>query len=91
MTSQQLNQQLQQSMKLPEDKIDLLMTSMAETIKNFIKELDEVAIPGFGTFAPIKYDERINTDSESGEMSLLPPSIEVEFKPSVVVRKRFIG
>ena len=90
MTSQQLNQQLQQSMKLPEDKIDLLMTSMAETIKNFIKELDEVAIPGFGTFAPIKYDERIS-DSESGEMSLLPPSIEVEFKPSVVVRKRFIG
>ena len=90
MTSQQLNQQLQQSMKLPEDKIDLLMTSMAETIKNFIKELDEVAIPGFGTFAPIKYDERIS-HSESGEMSLLPPSIEVEFKPSVVVRKRFIG
>ena len=91
MTPQQLKQQLQQTLQLPEDKIDSLMESMTETIKDYVKDLDEVAIPGFGTFAPVKYDEQISVDSESGEMKLLPPSVVVEFKPSVVVRKKFIG
>lgn len=91
MTSHELKQKLQETLQLPMSGINTLMESVAETIGDFVKDSDEVAIPGFGTFSPVKYDERVTTDLDTAQMILMPPSIEVMFKPSVVIRKRFIG
>lgn len=64
-----------------------LVGTMASTLATVTSEVDSVAIPGFGTFQPIKEDERIETEP-SGKRMLLPPSISLVFKESVVLRKK---
>ncbi len=49
--------------------------------------MDSIAIPGFGTFQPVKKDETIIVDETSGKRTLLPPSITLEFKPSALMKK----
>ena len=57
-----------------------------DALGDFCAQGDSVAIPGFGTFQSVKTDEHIDTDNE-GRRMLIPPSITVEFKSSVVLRK----
>ena len=60
--------------------------AVCEALKAMCRELDSVAIPGFGTFSPVKEEERI-VSSPDGGRTLLPPRVYVEFKSSVVLRK----
>lgn len=46
-----------------------------------------VALPGFGSFSGRKHDEQISTDLETGSKMLIPPAIEIEFKPGGVLKK----
>ncbi len=62
---------------------------MLSAIAELCAAMDAVAVPGFGTFMPVKTDERIST--ESGQRVLLPPAINVMFNPSVLLRKQFEG
>lgn len=64
-----------------------LVEALASTIVDICSEMDSVAIPGFGTFQPVKQLERTETDS-NGRRLLLPPSITLTFKESVVLRKK---
>ncbi len=68
-----------------------LLNQVPDVVKGFCKDLDTVAVPGFGTIAAVKTDERIVTDSLTNETVMLPPEIQVTFKSSVVLRKRFVG
>lgn len=68
-----------------------MMDTLPEVIKGFCKELDTVAIPGFGTISSVKTEEQIVRDPVSDTNIMLPPSIDVRFKSSVVLRKRFVG
>lgn len=65
-------------------------TAMVGTLLDYCSNLEAVAIPGFGTFMPIKSDERIVKDAE-GKSFLLPPSIELKWRPSVMLRKHFVS
>ncbi len=65
-------------------------TAMVRTLLDYCSNLEAVAIPGFGTFMPIKSDERIVKDTE-GKSFLLPPSIELKWRPSVMLRKHFVS
>lgn len=65
-------------------------TAMVRTLLDYCGNLEAVAIPGFGTFMPIKSDERIVKDTE-GKSFLLPPSIELKWRPSVMLRKHFVS
>ncbi len=67
-----------------------LESAMISNMLEFCCELDAVAIPGFGTFTPEKNDERIVTDA-NGKSFLLPPSIELKWRPSVMLRKQFLS
>lgn len=49
---------------------------------------NNVAIPGFGTFEGVKHDESVVRDLASGRNMLLPPSIELQFKPGGMLRKK---
>ena len=64
--------------------------TMIATLLNYCSNLESVAIPGFGTFTPIKSDERIVKDAD-GKSFLLPPSIELKWRPSVMLRKHFVS
>ena len=48
---------------------------------------NNVAIPGFGTFEGVKHDESVVRDLTSGRNMLLPPSIELRFKPGGMLWK----
>jgi Bacterial nucleoid DNA-binding protein len=63
---------------------DGLLTAFREAATS----LDSIAIPGFGTFKTEKTDEQISTDAVTGRRMLLPPKIEMTFRPSVVLRKK---
>lgn len=78
-------------MQITDDKALLLFDTLRSTLKRNSEALDSVSIPGFGTFTTEKYDERIVDDADSGKRVMLPPSIEMRFKSSVVIRKKIMG
>lgn len=73
------------------DEVQKLLYMIPEVMKKYAVELDSVAIPGFGTFASEKKNEQIVDNNETGNKTMLPPVIIVNFKSSVVLRKRLLG
>lgn len=65
-----------------------LTASLVEALKEVAARLDSAAIPGFGTFQTVKTDEHIAVDQASGARTLMPPSIRLNFTPSIVLRKK---
>lgn len=68
--------------------INALIEGLASVLKERCGDLDSVAIPGFGTFEPVKEDEKIVPDLASGKRIMMPPAINLNFKPSALLRKR---
>lgn len=68
--------------------INALIEGLAQVMKERCGELDAVAIPGFGTFEPIKEDEKIVPDLVTHKRIMMPPAITLTFKPSALLRKR---
>lgn len=59
-----------------------LTDSLAPTLTAIAMEGDNVAVPGFGTFTPRLIEEHVEGDM------LVPPEMVLEYKSSVVLRKR---
>lgn len=68
------------------DEIASVVNAVASAIAAYAGNLDSVAVPGFGTFTAVHRPDSVRVDSE-GRRMLTPPSISVEFKSSVVLRK----
>lgn len=79
-----LAERLNASPKDVDSLISALKVLMAECAQN----LCALAIPGFGTFVPVKHDEAVVTDLSSGKRMLLPPEICLEFYPGSAFRKK---
>lgn len=88
MDSKTFNSHLAKALKRTPDETATLIDAFSKLMVETGSELDSIAIPGFGTFATVKTDESIVTDSESGRRTLMPPSIKMIFQPSVVLRKK---
>ncbi|MDE5967727.1 MAG: HU family DNA-binding protein [Muribaculaceae bacterium] len=58
------------------------LTTLASIMKNEFLEGNSIAIPGFGTFSPVKVGEEIVNDLATGSKLLLPPSISLQFSPA---------
>jgi len=70
---------------------ELILNGFVDVLKEYCKEGDAVAIPGFGTFQPLKRDEWIHTNPDTGERILNPPCVQVTLKSSIVLRKKLLG
>lgn len=68
--------------------VESLLAGVARALDRHCGALDQVAIPGFGTFFAEKHDEQVVTDRSSGQMMLLPPEIELLFRPGTKLRGR---
>lgn len=68
------------------DEIASVVDAVASAIATFAGNLDSVAVPGFGTFTAVHRPDAVTVDGQ-GRRLLTPPSIYVEFKSSVVLRK----
>ncbi len=77
------------SKKLARDPKDItaLIEGLSASFRERCGNMDTIAIPGFGTFEPIKEDERIE-DLSTGKRLLLPPQITLSFQTSAILRKK---
>lgn len=71
---------------MPDNKT--LQTHLVQIIREAATKMDSVAIPSFGTFTPVKHDEKITTDLSTGRRMFLPPQITFEFNAAAMLRKR---
>ena len=62
--------------------------ALVEGLWQSCAELDSVAVPAFGTFAPRKHAEAIVDDLSTGKKMLVPPEISIEFRPGAMLLKR---
>lgn len=70
--------------------VDGMLEALAGVLRRSAVEMQPVAVPSFGTWTPVKVDEEIVTDHDSGKRMLLPPQINIEFKPAAMLRKKLI-
>lgn len=66
-----------------------LVADLVRIIRETSSELDSVALPGFGSFVPIKEDEYVANDPESGKAMLYPPHVSIKFNAGSMLKKRF--
>lgn len=68
--------------------VDALVEGLALVLAHSCSDLDSVAVPTFGTFAPRKHPEEVVDDMATGKKMLVPPEITVEFRPGAMLTKR---
>ena len=73
------------------EESEAILNATIEALKDYAKDLDSVAIPGFGTLSCTKIDEHIVENPQTGQALLTPPQIKLSFKTSVVLKKKFVG
>lgn len=69
-------------------KVASMLDAFTSVVKESATSMTDVAVPSFGTFSPVKYDETVVTDRATGGRMLLPPQIVLEFSPAAMLRKR---
>lgn len=64
-----------------------LIASISTAIADILGNGDSIAIPGFGTFSPVKHDEEIRVDLSTGKRILFPPCLTVAYTQSSILNK----
>lgn len=65
----------------------VLSRTLAGMISTELSQGNSVALPGFGTFRPVKTSEHVDTDPATGKTTLIPPRIAVEFSAGSRLKK----
>ncbi len=68
--------------------VDALVEGLAIILRDACADLDNVAVPTFGTFEATKHNEEISTDLSTGRRMLMPPEISISFRPGGMLQKR---
>lgn len=68
-----------------------LASSLGNLIAECIAEGNDVAIPGFGSFNSVKTLEHVEINPSTGKKTLVPPSVNVEFRMGSHLKKSIIG
>ena len=71
----------------PKD-VSKLLESFAGILRTRCSDLDSVVVPGFGTFEPMKRNERVMLQPSTGRRMLVPPKITLGFKVSNVLKTK---
>lgn len=66
--------------------VEKLLASLSDVIAGSAAMQEAVAIPSFGSFEAVKYDEEEKTDLSTGKRMLYPPQIVLEFNPAHALR-----
>lgn len=79
--------QLSHRLDIDPKETSRLIETLVGAFTRITTNVDSIAIPGFGTFQPVKEDEKIVVTPQNKRM-LMPPSVRLTFKESVVLRKK---
>jgi nucleoid DNA-binding protein len=88
MDSKTLIDRISRKLNLPTEECEEMFNSLAGLLSEKGAEMDNIAVPGFGTFEPKKRLERINVHPSTGKRMLLPPKIVMSFKPSALLKQK---
>ena len=70
------------------DDVGKLLEGFTAVVTTATSEMDSIAIPGFGTFEPVKTEECIKTNPSNGKRCLYPPKMEMVFTASNILKKK---
>lgn len=90
MDSKALTHTLANTLRVDIKTVSVMLNSLSKIITDSANNLSDIAIPSFGTFSPVKYEEEIKTDLVTGKQMLYPPQITVEFFPAASLRKKVL-
>lgn len=79
---------LSQSLGRSKGDINKLIEALSNVIVERCSELDSISVPRFGTIEAVKHKEFIEVDKETGNKSLIPPCVEMQFTSSTVLKKQ---
>lgn len=68
-----------------------MLHALNQALRQHCGDLDVVAIPSFGNFIAIKHEEKEVVDRSTGHRLLLPPEVELTFKPAAKLRRLVSG
>lgn len=66
---------------------EALLQALGCAVRQYCCDLDTVAVPSFGNFSAVKRREQIVTDRVTGKRLMLPPEVELTFRPAGKLRK----
>lgn len=72
-----------------ETKVNELMQATAEVMGEYLSEPGTLTLPGVGRLISCKQREYISLNPETGERTLMPPAVELEFKLSPALKEQF--
>lgn len=68
------------------NNVEALTAALAKVMGECGAAMNDVAIPGFGTFTAVKTDEHVE-ETADGRRMLLPPSVTMELRTGSRLRK----
>lgn len=89
MTHEDLIQEIAQRLNWTKEKVSESLSATVDILNENISEGNVVSVVNFGMFDTIKTNEHICHDIETDERTLIPPKIEVIFKPSSAIKSNF--
>jgi len=87
MDSRSFNSRLASRLNVTARQAATLSDALVTVIRTALSDLDNVAMPGFGTFTANKTPEHLQTDEVSGRSMLMPPHISSNFVPGSHLKK----
>lgn len=72
-----------------EAKVNELLQATAEVMGEYLSEPGTLSLPGVGQLISHKEREYISLNPETGERTLMPPAVELEFKLSPALKEQF--
>ena len=88
MVHKELVERLSKSLGRSKSDTNKLLDALSNVVIERCSELDSIIVPRFGTLEAVKHNERVDINPETGKRQLLPPSVEVEFSASTILKKR---
>lgn len=79
---------LASSLNKSSEEVESVIASFSGLIIEAVKDLDTVAVPGFGQFEPKLREERITNHPSTGKRILVPPKLSMVFKPSSLLKNK---
>lgn len=68
--------------------VSVLIGGFSTLLKEKCANQESVAIPGFGTFVPVKQMEYVKTIQDTGKRMLFPPRIDLHFEASTKLKSK---
>ena len=88
MNTNSISSNIASALSMEQELADTLAVSLVNIIREQIQGGNSVAVPGFGQFDVVNKPEQIVTDLSTGKRLMLPPVIEIVFKPATDITNR---